>query len=106
VRVLLDENLPRDLASGLSPHVVATVAGLGWAGITNGELLRRAATHFEAFVTMDQNLEFQQPTARQPFGVIVISAASNRMQHLTPLIPAIFAALDGIAPGELRRVGA
>jgi hypothetical protein len=33
---------------------------MGWAGIKNGELLRRASTEFNAFVTIDQNLRFQQ----------------------------------------------
>jgi len=38
VRVLLDEQLPLDLAGALHGHTVDTVVGLGWAGITNGEL--------------------------------------------------------------------
>ena len=41
MRVLLDEQLPVDLAAELSGHTVDTVAGRGWAGIKNGELLRR-----------------------------------------------------------------
>ncbi len=66
MRVLLDENLPVDLAPELSVsgHEMATVIGLGWEGVRNGELLRRAASRFDAFVTMDRNLEFQQPLAR------------------------------------------
>ena len=42
MRVLLDENLPHDLAAELVGHDVATVHSLGWAGIKNGELLRKA----------------------------------------------------------------
>jgi predicted nuclease of predicted toxin-antitoxin system len=59
MRVLLDENLPLDLARDLSGHDVQTVVGLGWEGVKNGELLRRAAGHSDALVTMDRNLEFQ-----------------------------------------------
>ena len=55
---------------------------------------------------MDRNLEFQQPLAEQPFGVVLVRAPSNRMIHLMPLIPNILDALDGLGPGELRRVGA
>jgi hypothetical protein len=34
---------------------------MGWLGTVNGELLQRAeAAGFEAFVTADRNLEFQQ----------------------------------------------
>jgi len=105
MRVLLDENLPRDLVSELSTHEIKTVVGMGWGGVKNGELLCRAKGHFEAFVTMDSNLAFQQPIDRQAFGVVVISAFSNRMEHLKPLVPDILAALDGITEGQLRQVG-
>ena len=71
MRVLLDGNLPVDLAHDLQVHEVQTVTGLGWQGVKNGELLRRAAGHFDTLVTMDSNLEFQQPLTRQPFGVVV-----------------------------------
>ena len=54
---------------------------------------------------MDRNIEFQQPIDRQPFGVVLIRARSNRMLHLRPLVPAILTALEGLQPGELQRVG-
>jgi len=106
MRVLLDENLPVELAALLVGHDVATVTGLGWDGVTNGELLRRMTGSFESLVTMDRNLPHQQNLSAQSFGVVLIEALSNRMVHLRPLVPAILAGLDGIARGELRRVGA
>jgi len=106
VRVLLDESLPHDLAAALPSHDVQTVVGAGWAGLQNGELLRRAPGQFDVFVTMDQNIPFQQNVPALKVSVVVIQAASNRMADLRPLVPALLAALDGIQPGELRRVGA
>jgi hypothetical protein len=41
MRVLLDECVPRALRNDLPGHEVKTVAELGWAGVKNGELLRR-----------------------------------------------------------------
>jgi hypothetical protein len=105
MRVLLDENLPADLTQQLSAHDVQTVAGMKWAGVKNGELLRRATGRFDAFITMDGNLEFQQAIDRQAFGVVIVSAPSNRMEHLKPLVSVILAALVGIRAGELRKVG-
>jgi len=67
VRVLLDEQLPLDLAAALQSHRVDTVVGRGWTGITNGELLRRMRGEYDALVTMDQGLEFQQNLATVPF---------------------------------------
>ena len=106
MRVLLDENLPIDLAVMLRGHEVQTVIGLGWAGVQNGELLRRATDRFDAFVTMDRNIEFQQVLAQQSFGAVLMRARSNRMVHLQPLVPALLDALDGLKPGEIRRAGA
>lgn len=105
MRVLLDENVPVDLAGMLARHEVETVAGLGWTGIKNGELLRRVAGVFDALVSMDRNLEFQQPLRNQPFGVILLRARTNRMAHIAPLVPEIRDALEGLRSGELRQIG-
>jgi hypothetical protein len=105
VRVLLDENLPHDLAKVLTDHVVSTVQGLGWAGTKNGTLLKRAIGACEVFVTMDGNIEHQQNLAALSFGVVVIGAASNRMADLLPVVPELLQAIDAVQPGEVRRVG-
>ncbi len=106
MRVLLDENLPVGLAGALQPHDVATVSELGWSGTKNGELLRRTAGAFDVLITMDRNLRHQQQLAHQPFGVILVRAASNRMRDLVPLVPALLVAIEEVEAGELRRVGA
>ena len=106
MRVLLDEQVPVGLAALLPGHDVKTVTGMGWSGVKNGELLRRAAGHFEAFVTMDRNLEFQQNLGHLPFGILLIRAPSNRLKDVVPLIPSILALLPSTAPGRVTRVGA
>jgi hypothetical protein len=105
VRILLDEQLPRALTGWLRDHRVDTVAGRGWAGVKNGELLQRMHGEYDALVTMDRGIEHQQVLARLPFGVVLVRAATNRMVHLVPLVPAILEALVELQPGELRRVG-
>jgi hypothetical protein len=104
VRVLLDENLPHDLASVLTGHVVFTVQGLGWAGTKNGALLKRAGGECDVFVTIDGNIEHQQSIASLSFGVVVIGAASNRMADLRPVVPELLRAIDAVRPGEVRHV--
>ena len=106
MRVLLDEHVPVDLARELVGHDVDTVVGRGWAGIKNGDLLRRMSGHHDVLITMDRGLEFQQPISTFPFGVVVVRAASNRLHHLRPLVPAILAAIDASTPGQLQSVGA
>jgi hypothetical protein len=105
VRVLLDESLPHDLADELTNHAVTTVAGVGWAGLPNGELLRRARGRFDVFVTMDQNLPYQQNLEAAGMPVVLVRARSNRMADLRPLVPAILKAIPSAKAGEVLRVG-
>jgi predicted nuclease of predicted toxin-antitoxin system len=106
MRVLLDEQLPVDLSSELRGHVIDTVVGRGWAGVTNGDLLRRMRGNYDILITMDRGIEFQQRVATLPFGIVIVRAVSNRMQHLRPLVPAILAAIGAVKPGRVVRVGA
>jgi hypothetical protein len=78
----------------------------GWAGLGNGELLRRAAEDgFDVFVTADQNLQFQQNLAHSLLRVVVVVAPSNTAEDLVPLMPLIRQAIPSMQPGEVRRIG-
>ena len=66
MRILLDENFP-GFAAMLVGHDVSNVHSHGWAGIKNGELLRRAHSLCDVFVTLDRNLEFQQNVKILPY---------------------------------------
>ncbi|HEX5758402.1 MAG TPA: DUF5615 family PIN-like protein [Thermoanaerobaculia bacterium] len=106
MRVLLDEQLPRQLARELKDHEVRTVQQQGWAGLTNGELLRRAAERFDVLLTADQGFPFQQNPARLGLSVIVLAAPSNDLEDLLPLMPRLLQTLQGIRAGQMVRVGA
>lgn len=105
MRILLDESLPRRLRDEIPGHTVVTVAEMGWSAINNGELLRRAADHFEVFVTADQNLQFQQNLSALPVAVIVLVSATNRIDHLRPLMSELLARLLSMPPKTLMRIG-
>ena len=105
MRVLLDEQLPVDLAAALEGHSVDTVVGRGWTGITNGELLRRMGAEYDALVTMDRGIEFQQNLATVSIGILLVRAPSNRMVHLLPLVPTMLQALSALRPSQLHRIG-
>ena len=106
MRVLLDENLPHDLIAELTGHDVLTVQGLGWAGVKNGELLRRARGQVDAFLTMDRKLEREHDLSALSFGVIIVHARSNRVLDIVPLVATMLAALQRIGPGKVEHVGA
>jgi predicted nuclease of predicted toxin-antitoxin system len=106
MRILLDENFPADFATLLVGHDTSNVHSHGWAGIKNGELLRRAHGVCEVFVTLDRNLEFQQNIKILPFGIVVVRSRSNRIVDLTPHIPGILLAVSQVGPGRVVTVGA
>jgi hypothetical protein len=60
---------------------------------------------YDALVTMDRGIEFQQNISALPFGVVLVRAASNGLAHLRPLIPSIIEAIAVARSGQLRRVG-
>jgi hypothetical protein len=107
VRILLDEQLPRQLAGYLIGHEVRTVKQHAWAGLKNGALLTQAeAAGFSVFLTGDQNLEYQQNFSKWRLGVVVLCALSNALEDLLPLIPAALIAIEAVQPGQVVRVEA
>ena len=105
MRVLLDEQLPRQLAPYLVGHDVRTVQQQLWAGLKNGVLLREAeAAGFSVLVTGDQSLEHQQNLTKRTLGVVVLGAASNALEDLLPLVAEALAAIDRVQPGQVIRV--
>lgn len=101
MKVLLDECVDRRLAREIIGHDVATVPQRGWAGIKNGELLSLANEEFDAFITVDRNLSYQQNLSGLTIQVIVIQCLSNRYVDLKPFVPMILEALDQGTAGLL-----
>lgn len=105
MKVLLGENLPHALRHHLPGHDVFTVAFQRWSGVKNGELLRLAASAgFDVMLTMDNGVTYQQNVHNLPVAVVVISARSNDIDDLLPLVPSILARLAGLSPRSIERV--
>jgi hypothetical protein len=105
VRVLVDESLPRQIASELPGHEVSTVRQQGWTGLTNGVLLRNAVdAGFQVIVTADQNLRYQQNIPAIGIAVIVLIGTRNRIEDLRPMLPRVLKALGAIEPGHVVEV--
>ena len=105
MRVLLDECVDWRLLREIPGHEVRTAGQLGWATVRNGELLAMAATQFDAFVTVDRNLLFQQHVPALRIAVIVLQARTNRLADLRPLVPRLLQALESARVGEVQLVG-
>lgn len=80
--MLLDECLPRKLKGQLSDHVVSTVQEAGWSGTKNGERLHLAERDFDCFVTVDQNMRYQQALQSFHLAIVVLVAPNSRFETL------------------------
>ena len=106
MRLLLDESVPRRMRHALPGHTVKTVVEMGWGGVKNGALLALAAPQFDVFITVDKALPYQQHIADLPIAVVLLSAYSNKLQVLLPLIPRLEEALAALQPKTLVQIEA
>jgi hypothetical protein len=70
---------------------------MGWGGVDNGALLTRAASEgFDALITNDANLQYQQNPQALPVAVVVLHAASYDMDDLLPVVAPLLAFIPAI----------
>ncbi len=96
--------MPRKLNRELPGHDARIVTEMGWSGIKNGPLLRRAAKEFEAFLTVDQGFKYQQNLHALDLVIFVMVANSNDIGDLHPLMPKVREAREKASTGEVVSV--
>ena len=105
MKLLPDENLPHQLRHEIHGHDCSTVAFMGWGGVENGELLRRAASAgFDALLTKDATVEYEQNLVSLPLAVVILHAATNDIDDIRPLLPALATALAALPPKQITHV--
>jgi predicted nuclease of predicted toxin-antitoxin system len=105
MKLLLDENLPHQLRHELPGHDCFTVAYMGWAGVENGDLLRLASSQdFDALLTKDSKLQYEQNLDDLPITVVVLRAVSNDIDDIRPLIDRMLEVLRVTAPRTLVHI--
>jgi len=72
--------------------------------VTNGELLSRAEGEFDALLTMDQGIEYQQNIQDRLLGIVTIVAPDNEYETILPLVPDIDSALQELEAGRVVSV--
>ena len=103
--MLLDECLPRKLKREFLGHEVFTIDEAGFKGLKNGELIQSASENgFEVLVSADKNIEHQQNKTNLPLAILVLSAKTNRIESLLPLMTEALEVLESIKIGEIITV--
>ena len=107
MRVLLDENLPYQLRPLFANAIeVITVGYRGWKGKGNGELLRMAAAEFDAFITTDKGILYEQNLEKIQLGIVLLEVRRNHYEELAALIPQVNTVLQTLQKGQVVRVSA
>jgi len=90
MKLLLDENLPKRLKNDFVEHQVFTVRDMNWNGKKNGELMQLMIDNdFDALLTFDKNLQYQQNFKKYALPVLVLNAEDNTYSTLKNLVPLI-----------------
>jgi hypothetical protein len=91
VGILIDQNVSARLARLLTGHDAVHASRLGWAELTNGDLLTAAeGDGFELMITADQNIRYQQNlagrrmaagTRHEPVGHLIRERRTHPFSH-------------------------
>lgn len=101
MKILFDQGTPVPLRNLLSEHVVDTAYEQGWAELQNGDLLQAAEdAGYDAFVTTDQNLKYQQNLADRRLAILVLLTTS--WPRIKPHATQICEAIEGLFVGDYR----
>jgi hypothetical protein len=102
VKILFDQGTPAPLRHALSGHDVSTAFEMRWSNFTNGKLLDAAEGVFDALVTTDQNLQYQQNLGHRRLAILTLWTTSwpSLQRHL----PEIAASIDGLRAGDFVEV--
>jgi hypothetical protein len=101
--ILLDHNVPAPLCRLLTGHNARTAFDLGWATLTNGDLIAAAETGgFEVLVTADTNIRYQQNLTTRRIALVVLE--TNHWPTLRVSIDRIDEAVSRAIPGGYASV--
>jgi len=105
MKVLLDECVPERFRHCIPGHDVHSAKFAGFSGRKNGELLRLATeAGYDALLTVDQGISFQQRMSSESVALIVISAPRNDIDTLKVMADAVIRALATVTTGQIVRL--
>lgn len=85
MRILFDHNVDRRFRRHLPGHEIRTTREMGWEQLQNGVLIKTAADQgFEALLTIDKNIEYEQNLKRLSLPIIILDCRSNALPSLVP----------------------
>jgi hypothetical protein len=102
MRILFDQGTPAPLRGALTAHTIWTAHEMGWSDLDNGALLRVAEKGFDALITTDKNLRYQQDLAARHLAILILPSTS--WPKLQANLTQITVAVDQLQPGDVREL--
>ena len=104
MKILFDQRTPALLRRALPGHAVTTAFERDWSNLENGDLIRAAVTEgFDAMITTDQNLKYQQNLRGRKLAILVLPTTS--WPRIQERVEEVAAAVSSFKPGEYRELG-
>jgi hypothetical protein len=100
MRILLDECVNAGIKQAFPGHEVKTVPEVGWSGIKNGQLLKLIGANFDVFLTIDQNIQFQQNLSNLPFAILFVSVPNNMIGSYLAQFDLMRETVEKMKPGD------
>jgi len=102
MRILFDHGTPVPPRREIFGHEIHTAYEMGWASLNNGELLKAAEAKFDALVTTDKNLRYQQNMTGRRLAILVLPTTS--WPKIQQQIPLVNEAIDQLKSGDFREL--
>jgi hypothetical protein len=67
-------------------------------------LAKAAEAGFDALITIDAGIQYEQNLSALPCSVIILKAPSNALEHLQPLLPNLLRTLSDLKPRTCVRI--
>ena len=101
MRVLLDHCVVRRFGKLIHGHEIVHAGAAGWSELENGDLIARAEqSGFDAMITVDKNLQYQQNLAGRQISIIVMTLHFVFYDHIAPLAGRVQEVLEDLPRGS------
>jgi len=102
MKILFDHGTPVPLRREIFGHEIHTAYEMGWASLSNGDLLKAAETSFDVLVTTDKNLRYQQNMTGRRLAILVLPTTS--WPKIQQQITKVNEAIHQLKAGDLREL--
>ena len=99
MKISFDQGTLAPLRRALTGHSIQTAYEMSWTQLSNGALLRAAEVQFDALVTTDKNIRYQQNLSGNRLAILILPTTS--WPKIRPHQALVAAAVDNLRPGDV-----